>query len=243
MYMDFSEEPIYDIHSHILPGVDDGAKNLEESLAILEEEIRQGVGTIVLTPHFRKRMFETPESVLYSHYKMLVLEASERFPELELKLGCEFHAHMDMEEELRTRRYATMADTNFLLLEFSGRHTKSMIRERTNAVLREGFMPIIAHAERYPAMHETPELIGELRDIGVKIQVNADSILGYDGVKLKAFCKKLIKNDWIDLIGSDVHNLKDRKTHIGECAEMIAKKYGESYAGRIFRENPGELFD
>ena len=73
--MSFLDEPICDIHTHIIPGVDDGASSLDESLAILEEEMRQGVGFIVLTPHFRKRMFETPESEIYSHYKILLLEA------------------------------------------------------------------------------------------------------------------------------------------------------------------------
>ena len=241
--MSFLDEPIYDIHSHIVPGVDDGAKDMEQSLAILEEEIRQGVEHIILTPHYRKGMFETAESKIYSQYKALLLEASERFPDLELKLGCEFHANMDMEEELRSRRYVSMGDSGFLLLEFSGRHMKSYIRERTNAVLMEGFTPIIAHVERYPAMTDNPDLIRELREIGVKIQVNADSILGDVGFRIKSFCKKLIKNDLIDFIGSDVHNTSDRASHIGQCAEMIAKKYGDAYANRIFRENPRMLFE
>ncbi len=237
------EEPIYDIHCHIIPEVDDGAGSMEEALALLEEEVRQGVGGIILTPHYRKRMFETPESKIYSHYKMLLLEASERFPELELKLGCEFHAHMDMEEELQHRKYISMAGSDYILLEFSGRHTKSFIKERVSAALMQGFTPILAHVERYPAITENIHLVEQLKSIGVRIQVNADSILGLDGFRIKSFCKKLLKNNLVDFIGSDAHNMQGRETHIGECADYVAKKFGADTARKIFVTNPRMILE
>ncbi len=240
--MKFFKEPIYDIHCHIIPEVDDGAASMEEALGMLEEEVRQGVECIVLTPHYRVRMFETPEEKILSRYEALCSEAKKLFPDLTLKLGCEFHAHMDMEEDFKTRKHFTMAESDYILLEFSGRHMKSFIKERTMAVLDAGYIPIIAHIERYPAMTGDTEFIGELKDRGALMQVNADAILGADGMKVKNFCKKLLKNDLIDFVDSDAHSLTHRSVHIGECADHIAKKHGEAVARRIFVENPQEIF-
>ncbi len=232
----------YDIHTHILPEVDDGSDSMEESFEIIRQEVAMGVENILFTPHYRKGLFEEPESRIYARYKMLSLELKSRFPKVTVALGCELHASMDIEKIFEERRYVTIAGTNSVLLEFSGRHTKSFIKERISTIMGTGHMPVLAHVERIPALIENMGFLKELKEVGVEIQVNADSILGREGRRLKSLTGKLLKNNLVDYIGSDVHNTTERASHIGECADYIEKKYGEEFACKIFIDNPGRLF-
>ena len=118
---------IYDIHTHILPKVDDGAASMREAMAVIEDEIRQGMTGIMLMPHFKRHTYETDESVIYEQYKMLKIEAKSRFPKLDMRLGCELRVSDDMASELENRKYVTFGGSNTILLEFSSRHSEEYI--------------------------------------------------------------------------------------------------------------------
>jgi protein-tyrosine phosphatase len=233
---------IADIHTHILPKVDDGAASVREALQILEDEAEQGVTKIMLTPHFRKGMFEPKETEIGRQYRILLGEAKRQFPEMDIRLGCEFHAIPNMMGALGERKTGTLNQTKVLLLEFSGRHSVDYIKEKTEELLNGGYRPIIAHIERYPSVYKELSIIEGLRKKGALVQINADSVLGMDGYHVKRFCKKLLKKRFVDMVASDVHNMTTRTTHIGNCAEWIADKYGEEYAEALFVSNPGQLF-
>ena len=233
---------IYDIHTHIIPKVDDGAASINEALKIIQDEIHQGVTGIMLTPHFRLHMFEPTEEEIDRQYQILLQELRQRFPDLTIAFGREFHAVPDLEHFLKKRKIYTLNSTKNLLLEFSGRHTPDFIKENTQKYLQMGYQPIIAHIERYPAVHRNYPLIQSLRDMGAAIQVNADSILGIDEWKSKRFCKALLKKRLVDYVASDVHNMTSRPSHIGACADYIARKYGQEYAQELFIDNPSRLF-
>ncbi len=228
---------IWDMHCHIVPGVDDGAQTPEESMALLREEYKQGVRGIIVTPHFRKEMFETPREIVRENYLLLKQMAAEELPDLSLYLGCEFHANMDVKDYLENPYYR-MAGSRYVLLEFSGMHDREYIRARAYEVLSTGRIPIIAHAERYPAVTGSRTLLMELKNMGAMIQINADSVIGKEGWTMKRWCAKAIKADLVDFIGSDGHNIKDRKPHMAEAVKRITRKYGEDYAEMIFCENP-----
>ncbi|MDO4804407.1 MAG: capsular biosynthesis protein [Lachnospiraceae bacterium] len=232
---------IFDMHCHILPGVDDGARSMEEAMAILYDERANGVTDVIMTPHFRREMFETDRGVVYERYLEVLREARREFPEIRLYLGCEFHANMDMEELVLSDPLYRMPDTRHVLLEFSSMHPKSYIKERTYALLSRGFIPILAHVERYPPLHKDMGLISELRDMGAFIQVNANALIGKDGWGWKRFTGKLLKNNLIDFVGSDAHNTSDRTCNIKKAYDLVAKKAGRDTADRIFIENPYKI--
>ena len=112
------------------------------------------------------------------------------------------------------------------------------IRTVLYELISAGFIPIIAHAERYPAFVEHPENITDAIGLGARIQVNADALLGMDGFVIRHFCKKLMKNGQIDFIASDAHDMKARPSRLKECAEYVEKKWGRQTAVRIFEKNP-----
>lgn len=234
-------ENIYDVHCHILPQVDDGADTIQDSLEMLKKEYEDGIRTVILTPHFRKHMFETGEEKIQQQYELLCREAKKALPDLKLYLGCELHANMDMVDLLKQRKQFRMAGSSYVLVEFRESAEKSYIRERLYQLRSNGYDPIIAHAERYTCVAEDMDFVEELVEMGVKIQVNADSIIGKGAWRDKRFCKSLMKHDLLHFVGSDAHDMRERPSRMGECAAYVEKKMGSDYARRIFTKNPSEI--
>ena len=232
---------LYDIHCHILPGVDDGAKNMDIALALIEKEIEAGVETIILTPHFRKEMFEPDMEDIWNAYDELLYET--RYKNIRLYLGCEFHANMEMVETLDNDLRPTLADSRYVLTEFAHNSTRAFMKERADALLMSGYRPIIAHIERYRATRKDFDLIEDLIEMGCEVQVNADAIIGRYGLGAQRFCKKLMQEDMLHYVGSDTHNLRGRAPHLGECCEYLKKHMGRLYTSRIMRDNPSKIVE
>ena len=104
-------------------------------------------------------------------------------------------------------------------------------------------MPIIAHAERYSAFCYDPTLTDEVLKMGARIQLNADSVMGRHGLRVKRFCHRLLKAEQVHFIASDTHDLKRRTPNLLPCYKRICKKYGEKYAKRLFWKNPRALIE
>lgn len=233
---------IYDIHCHILPGVDDGAKDMDMAMELLKAEYRDGVRNIILTPHFRRKMFEPPLDLILSTFEQLKKNAERELP-IKLYLGCEYHVNMEIVDDLINRRRPSMANSTYVLCEYSGGSEAAYIRERSYDLICRGFVPILAHIERYPVLTKDFGFIEELTELGCLMQVNAGSILGDDGFSAKRFCRKLIYYDMLHLIGSDAHDLKRRAPKMGACAEYLGKKFGNTYAEKILCENPAHIVE
>ena len=231
----------FDMHCHIIPDVDDGAATPKEAVALLREEYTQGVRHIILTPHYRRGMFESDRGFVERQFERLKELAVPQFPGMSLHLGCEFHANMEMTDLLRSDKRYRMAGSFYVLTEFSSSHTESFITERLHSLLSHGYTPIVAHAERYAPMFTKYDYIEGLRKAGVKIQINADTLIGRDGWAMKRFGKKLIDYDMIDFVGSDTHDNRGRSCHMKECAAYLVKRGGEEYAKRILIGNPSDL--
>lgn len=231
---------IYDIHCHIVPGVDDGAKDLKTSVRMLQKEYDDGVRNIIATPHFRYDMFEPSLEQVKKQFLRVRKAAAEIGEDgIQMYLGCELHSSMDMTDCLKKGERLTMSGSRYVLTEFRTSDEKSYIRERVQALIRKGYYPIIAHVERYHSVVKNGlDFIDELRDMGAYIQMNADSIIGEDGFMIKRFCKKVIKEEMLDFVGSDGHDLARRTPHIGKCYDKIEKMMGTDYADMIFISNP-----
>ena len=233
----------YDMHCHILCGVDDGPKQMEDSLTMLQLEYDSGVRTIYLTPHFRRGMFECSPERRIESYEALKAWAGQHLPDLKLILGCEFHVHTDAVQQLRSSRCLTLGDTEFVLLEFPVAAEKRYIIEQCHAVMNGGYSPVIAHAERCTAIRKDLGLLQRLVDMGVYIQMNAGSIIGENGLVWKWFCKKAMQHDLLHFVGSDAHNLKSLRPNLDKCARYLEKTMGTAYRDQIMISNPREIIE
>lgn len=235
------EKGICDIHCHIVPGVDDGAAGLDETRKLLRMEYNQGVRKIIATPHFRFDMFETPPEVLKEQFKLAEKAAAEISPELRIYMGCEIHSAMEMLPMLREKRIMTMAETRWVLVEFSGNAGESYIRERLSTLLCGGYKPIIAHIERCRPMRENLGFVADLVSMGAWMQINADSIIGKEGFFTGRYCRKAMKHDLIHFVGSDCHDSRKRIPRIGEAYKTVIKIMGQDYADELFIHNPERI--
>ncbi len=227
-----------DIHCHLLPGVDDGAENMEEAIRMLKKEYDDGVRQIIVTPHYREGMFETSQQKIVYVYQKLRREAVRMDPTLFLYLGCEFHTHSEMADQLDQKMRPTLAGSRYVLTEFSSQHNYEWIRNQVYILRQRGYLPVLAHIERYPCLTGNMDNIRDIRDCGAYIQVNTGSVSGENGWRIKHFCGQCMRQDLIDFIATDAHGIRRRKPDLKACKKYVEKKMGSAYAEKIFNSNP-----
>ena len=230
-----------DIHCHLLYGVDDGAATREVSVMMLQEAAKQGITDIILTPHYRKGMFPFDTDQISENYDSIRPVANEAG--IRLYLGCEYHVNSDMVDNLRIGRAITMAGTDYVLAEYSSDSSAARIQNSLDDLLSNGYIPIIAHAERYGAVAKDTGILAQFRRMGALVQINANSILGYDGFALKRICKRILRSDLADIAASDSHDMSGRRCRMSECMKYVEKKYGQPAADRLFVRNPGRIIE
>ena len=128
-----------------------------------------------------------------------------------------------------------------MLVEFSNGDEKNYIEERVRSLLMNGYIPIIAHVERYKATRNDIGFLSELKHMGAYIQINADTISGEDGFSARTFAKKVMKQGLLDFVGSDGHRKTERIPEIGRCAAKMEKTMGSEYVKKIFIRNPRKI--
>ncbi|MCD7708559.1 MAG: hypothetical protein LUI02_01640 [Clostridiales bacterium] len=228
-----------DIHCHLLYGVDDGAATIEESVAMLERAREQGITAIILTPHYRHGMFPYPKKEIEEHY--VALQPYAQKLEIALALGTEYHVDSEVVEAMDGHRCRTMAGSRYVLSEYSHDTEYSYIYKMTREMIAHGYMPVLAHVERYACMTEDIDLAGEIQNLGAWIQLNADAVLGLEGRGPKKYCRQMLEEGYVDVIASDSHGIKERACHMSGCREYIAKKFDPQLADRLMDENPSTI--
>ena len=233
------EIALVDVHSHFLPGLDDGCKTLEESLGVLRAAREQGVVRIAATPHYYSRVsvaaFLDKRQAAYEAV-MGAMDPAESWPEITLGAEVAYHAGLIYEEELPKLCYQ---GTNFLLLEMPFCvWTGNILRDVENLTPLHGVTPVIAHLERYMGRQNMP-MVKELLSLGFPIQINAEHVLNCrPAFKLK----HMLRSGQIDLLGSDCHNLTNRRPNMGDARDrLLSWGMGEELAR--FCYNGSRLFD
>ncbi len=234
-------QPTIDIHCHIMPGVDDGSPDMATSLEMLKIADKNGITHLILTPHHKPMHHNvSPEhNVLYR--KKLQEAAKEAGIRAKLFSGNEIYYSDETMEELLQGKICSLAGSDYVLVEFHPTNPFKAIQNAMNRVQASGYIPIVAHVERYSDIVEKPERVGDLIDMGCLIQVNASSIMGKYGFGISHFTKKLLKENYVHFIASDAHDTGRRAPKLLECREYVERKYGEEYAKKLFFTNPANV--
>ena len=218
----FGGDKMIDIHTHILPNVDDGSSSVELSLAMLEEEIKQGVTDVYLTPHVcygNKQYYEKDElRKIFEKFK----DVCKKLP-INLHLGEEIFYRSGSYEAFKQDKFLPLGDTEYYLVEFSMAQDFEDIESTVYNLTCLGKKIIVAHPERYSYMKE--ELMDKLKEVGAYFQVNTSSFYGVFGRHTKKRAKKLLKKGYIDFLSSDCHDMKTRKPNLLDTMKYIEKKY------------------
>ncbi len=230
-----------DIHSHILPGMDDGAKNMAQTLEMLRVAQAEGIDRIIATPHYKMGRFGASTAKIKEVIAAVKAAAAAEGIDIAIYPGNEIYYHSELEERLENGRIATLNDTDTVLVEFSPTDSYTYIRNALDDVMSMGYQPILAHIERYQCMVKTPSHAADLKDMGVLIQMNADSATGETGFLIKRYCHTLLKEQLVDFMGTDAHSPLKRRPAMEKCAGMLYKKYPRGYADQILFQNAEEI--
>ena len=236
---------LYDIHCHLVPGVDDGSQNMEESLAALKLEYEEGIRTIIITPHFSAD--NEPDYHLKVKAAFDALKenlAKEPYgSEMELYLGNELMYSDGILECLEQGRAFTMAGSHYVLVEFMPDVYYKVLYEGLRTLASNGYIPILAHMERYHCLRKNTDRLDELDELGVLLQVNGKTLEGgiFD-FECNAI-KKLFKTGRIRFISTDSHGTHYRKPDLKKAAEWVKAHCSEEDAEGILVENPKAVLE
>lgn len=223
---------VTDFHSHILPGIDDGSKSLEESIAMLKKEAEQGVTRVVATPHFYAH-HDSPERFLArrARAERRIREEMEKHPGLpELHIGAEIYFFSGISDS-DILKQLTIDQKGCILLEMPvSPWSDSMFREIADIPAKQGLTPIIAHVDRYIGPFRTHGIPERLEQLPVYVQANASFFLR---TSTRSMALRMLKENRIHLLGSDCHNMSTRLPNLGDAADVIRKRLGVKYLDRI----------
>ena len=232
--------PFADIHIHAVCGVDDGAITREGMFRMVDAAYSDGTRLMCVTPHFHPGAFGEHHKKTLEEFKCLKEYAAEKYPALELYLGNEMRYSDRCQDWLYDGVCLSMGGTKYVLTEFSFGETSERITKALESMFNFGYIPIVAHAERY---HNLPlSQIRKLHSEGVLIQVDSMSLLKKFGFKEWYRSKKMLALGCVDFISSDAHDTRRRPPELGECYEYVKRKFGEGCADAVFYENAKNIF-
>lgn len=221
-----------DFHSHVLPGMDDGSKSVNESVQMLRRTYEMGVDITISTPHYYSN-FDSISSFLErrnDRYQALKcgLEGIDKVPCIVMGAEVSFFSGMSREKEISK---LCIENTKYMLLEMPFSKWSSLtINEVRGLIANRGITPILAHFERYLPYMSKSGIAEELLNAGVVVQTNGEAVISSSSRKN---ILKMINSDKIQLLGSDCHNLSDRPPNLGEAFQIISKILGKSVLEKI----------
>lgn len=226
-----------DIHSHILPGVDDGSEDMKETMEMLKMAYAEGVRTIVATPHYIPGARNKGADGLRQIHHEVCMQAEKAFPDLKILLGNEIYFKEDAVEEVRKGKALTLADTDYVLVEFGITSKAEKLFHAVKVFSEAGYRPVLAHIERYSCLYKKEETVHDLIDAGAYIQINCDSFVGGFFDRNAAYCRRLLKLGMVHFIGSDCHDLSKRKPQMSTPLLTLKKEECRRRIEEIMLEN------
>lgn len=235
---------IVDIHSHLLPGVDDGAQTLEEGIALARAAVADGVQHLVLTPHVFPGRFENRRSTIEREVPRFVLALRTYNVPLQISFAGEVRLDATVLDLLAAGEIPFLgqcAGYRTMLLELPDAQIPLGATQFVRALVRQNIRPIIVHPERNKAVMEKPSRIDPFVADGCFLQLTGGSLLGQFGTRALQASTYLLERDSVVAVASDAHNLGARNFRLGETREWLRTHYGETTARRLLHDGPAAL--
>ena len=232
-----------DIHAHILPGIDDGAVDIYETLEMAEMAVESGVRAIVATPHCNiPGIYENYFGKAYIEAYTKAKEAieKERIP-LKLLPGMEAFGTYNLSNLLVEKKIMPLNQSRYVLIEFAFDEEPEFATRVLDDVAEIGAWPIVAHAERYYFLQDNPQIARGWKQKGYIMQANKSSYRGSFGIRAKYTVEYLTKNNLISVIASDAHSVEMRTPRLESCFKDIEAEYSKEIATLLLKENPEHI--
>ncbi|PSH03992.1 MAG: exopolysaccharide biosynthesis protein [Acidobacteria bacterium] len=227
-----------DIHCHLLPCVDDGAKSWDITIEMCRMAQQDGVTHIVATPHSNYE-YRYDRGL----HAAIVQELRSRVPGMSFSLGCDFHlSYENIEDAMDHPELYAIGDTRYILVELSEYSTFN-VAQTLYQLQTTGLVPIITHPERNPLILGRPESLTEFADAGCLFQITANSLTGFWGKTSQRMCETMLKKNMVHFIASDAHGVKSRPPILSAAREKAAKIVGLAEAEKLVVSNPAALLN
>lgn len=233
-----------DLHSHILPGIDDGARNTEMSLAMAQQAVDAGISFMMCTPHMHWGTFDNDMNIIEPVFKQLRRDISAAGIPLTLDWAAEVRLNEMVPVWYKTQKIPFLGTLNgkkILLLELPHSHIPAGADQLIKWLITNGVQPLIPHPERNRDVWERPEKIRWLRNLGCLFQVTAGALTGRFGEVVQDISLSMMDDDLIDLVASDTHDTKRRPNDMKDAFELVCLQGNEALAKRLFIDTPGRI--
>ena len=197
-----------DIHSHLIPGIDDGVPTMEVALEVLDNMAQSGFKKVVTTPHIMADMYPNTKAIIVKGLQEVRQQLAQYNIDIELEAAAEYYLDADFMEHLPQKQEALLIGGQYLLFETSYINEPVFLHQAVFEIIKRGYKPLLAHPERYLFLQNKKQLALDLKERGVLFQLNLLSLAGYYSKGAQKTAEWLVKNDLIDFVGSDCHNLK-----------------------------------
>lgn len=231
-----------DLHSHILPGVDDGSRSLDESIQMARMYVENGYDSVIVTPHYYDGVYDsTRETNLAIMEELQEILSNEGIP-LKLYLGNELYYSRDLPILLKEKRVSAMNSTSFVLVEFPMTEPPLFLEELVYQLQMAGVTPIFAHVERYRFVQKEPDALLPYLKKGCIMQMNLSSLRG-ESEKAKKTAEGLLARQMIQLVGTDSHQSEWRSPDVSDVLTSLREMISTEYFHEIVVENPYRVLD
>lgn len=226
-----------DIHSHILPYVDDGSRDMEMSLKIAQIYVENGFDKVIATPHFMDGISYKTKMELEIGLEALKKELARAGFPLEVYLGNEVYLRPDVIEDIEKDRVSTLNNSRYVLIELPINEIPIYVEDIIYKFQLKGYVPIIAHPERYSKISEDPNILYKYISMGALAQLNLQSLEGFYGSRVKTTAEILLKQNMIHFVGTDSHSNRHRAPNVTESLNILYDLIDEDYYELITESN------
>jgi tyrosine-protein phosphatase YwqE len=229
---DLIPEGYVDIHSHILPGIDDGSETISQTIKLLEGLRKVGFSKCIATPHTLPEIWENTSIGINETFQTTTQNLEEPLQTMLEGYASEYMINEAFLERLQSEPLLTIKD-NIVLIEMSYMNPPLGLKEIIFEIQLKGYQPLLAHPERYLFYHQNTKMYSTLKDLDVKFQLNLLSSVGYYGTSVAKAAEFLLKGNLIDFVGSDVHHMK----HVGAFQNKIILNSSKELQAAIERNS------
>ena len=232
-----------DIHSHILFDIDDGAKDIEESIKIIKLQKALGYTGIIVTPHYKIDVYcQTPDNII-KRIDQIRNRLTQENIKFDIYIGNEIYIFPQVCERIENGYIARLNNSRYVLLELPRYEYPIYTNQVIFELINKEYIPIIAHPERYEYIQKDINIAENLIKSGALLQINASSFSNKHGLKAKYTAKKLLKKDWVSFIATDTHHIDKMHLQYDKIVSKIKKIVGDKKYTKIMYDNPRRVKD
>lgn len=230
-----------DLHSHILPYMDDGASSMEDALAIARMAVSDGIKVMACTPHIVPGLYDNDRVKIVAAVKVLRKKLKEEEIGLDIIVGADVHAAPDLVKKLHDKTVPTIHDSRYFLFEPPHHILPPRLGELVERLIEAGFLPILTHPERLTWIRTHYEVITRINAMGCLMQITAGSLTGTFGKTARHFAERMLDEGRVDILATDTHNTRGRPPILSAARQFVEERLGAEEAQQMVFDRPARI--